>query len=102
MILRPLPKKLQSLKLKRRENAQTPKAQVRALQAPAVLVQLPVTVFQKFKKLKFKILKLLLKTCYFLNDTELLRLPHYQIRQTIAQSKRLDEYTSGKPKKNSQ
>ena len=35
----------------------------------------------------------------FLNDTQLLRLPHYQIRQTLAQSKRLDEYTSGKPKK---
>ena len=40
-------------------------------------------------------------TSYFLNDTELLRLPHYQISQTIAQSKRLDEYTLGKPKKNS-
>ena len=39
---------------------------------------------------------------FFLNDTELLRLPHYQIRQAIAQSKRLDEYTSGKPKKKSQ
>ena len=33
---------------------------------------------------------------FFLNDTELLRLLHYQIRQTIAQSKRLDDYTSGK------
>ena len=37
-----------------------------------------------------------------MNDTELLRLPHYQIRQTVAQSKRLYEYTSGKLKKNSQ
>ena len=39
------------------------------------------------------------KTCtekFFLNDTELSRLPQYQIRQTIAQSKCLDEYTSGK------
>ena len=38
----------------------------------------------------------------FLDDTELLRLPYYQIRQTIAQSKRRDEYISGKLKKNSQ
>ena len=41
------------------------------------------------------------RVIFFLNDTELLRLLHYQIRQIIAQSKRLDEYTSGKPKKNS-
>ena len=39
---------------------------------------------------------------FFLNDTELLRLPHNQIRQTVAQSKRLYEYASGKPKKNFQ
>ena len=38
----------------------------------------------------------------FVNETELLRLQHYQIRQTIAQSKCLDEYTSGKPKENFQ
>ena len=42
------------------------------------------------------------RVIFFLNDTELLRLPHYQIRQTIAQSKRLDDYISGKPNKNSQ
>ena len=46
------------------------------------------------------ILKLV--TSYFLNETELLRHLHYEIRQTVAQSKRLYEYTSGKPKKNSQ
>ena len=39
---------------------------------------------------------------FFFNDTAFLRLSHYQIRQTIAQSKRLDDYTAGKPKKNSQ
>ena len=44
----------------------------------------------------------LLRRVIFLNDTELLRLPRYQIKQTIAQSKRLDDYTSGKPKKNIQ
>ena len=38
----------------------------------------------------------------FLNDTELLRLPNYPIRQTIAQSKRLDDFTSRKPKKKPQ
>ena len=37
-----------------------------------------------------------------LNDTELFGLQQYQIRQTIAQSKRLDDYTSGKSKKGSQ
>ena len=39
---------------------------------------------------------------FFLKDTELLRLPNYQIRQTVAQSKRLDDITPRKPKKNSQ
>ena len=34
-------------------------------------------------------------------QAELLRLPHYQIRHTIAQSKRLDDYNSEKLKKNS-
>ena len=37
-----------------------------------------------------------------MNDTELLRLPHYRIRQTIAQSTRLDKLISGKSKKKSQ
>ena len=38
----------------------------------------------------------------FFNETELLKLPHYRIRQTIAQSLRLDQKTSRKPKKNPQ
>ena len=36
----------------------------------------------------------------FSNVTELLRLPHNRIRQTIAQSTHYDEQTSGKPKNN--
>ena len=48
------------------------------------------------------VIKKYLLTSYFLNDTELLRLPHYQVRQTQAQSKRLDDNTSGKFKKNFQ
>ena len=39
---------------------------------------------------------------FFFNETELLKLPHYQIRQTIAQSTRFDWYISGKPKKKPQ
>ena len=42
------------------------------------------------KMKEFKLLKLLWQVI-FVNDTELLRLPHYRIRQTIAQSKRLDD-----------
>ena len=38
----------------------------------------------------------------YLNYTEFLRLQHPQIRQTVTQSKRLHEYTFGKPKKISQ
>ena len=44
----------------------------------------------KIKMKEFKLLKLLWQVI-FVNDTELLRLPHYRIRQTIAQSKRLDD-----------
>ena len=39
---------------------------------------------------------------FILNECELLTLPHYRIIQTIAQSIRLDEKNSAKPKKNSQ
>ena len=43
-------------------------------------------------------------TCriFFLNDIFLLKIPTHSIRQTIAHSKRLDDYTSAKPNENSQ
>ena len=47
----------------------------------------------------FKRSKNLDRRVFILNNSELLKLPYYRIRQTIAQSMRLDELTSGKPKK---
>ena len=56
----------------------------------------------RFNYLKKSHLKVVLLTSLFSNDTELLRLSHYRIRQTEALSKPPDEYTSGKLKKKSQ
>ena len=52
----------------------------------------------------FQINKIILeisRRIFFLKELQLLRLPRYRIRQTIAHSTRLDEWTSGKLKKNS-
>ena len=53
----------------------------------------------KITSKNYQLVYITLRRVFILNECELLTLPHYRIIQTIAQSIRLDEQTSGKPEK---